>query len=276
MTRRRLFAAPCCVFWEILTHEFFRMSFSAEWLSLREPEDHRARDGALLREAAAAVAGRDAPLIVDLGCGTGSNIRALASHLPPSARLRVVDRDPALLAHARQSLGERNVQVVEADLSADLRPILQDADLVTGAALIDLCSADWLDRLLMAAPPAAAFYFALSYDGRERRVPVVDGDRLVHGAFLRHQQRDKGFGPALGPGAAVHLAASLIARGYSVRTACSDWRLTADEHEALIEMLDQGVADAAEEEGADVALWRQTRRTEVTVGHIDLLGQPPR
>ena len=46
------------------------MGFSADWLALREPADHAARDGDLLA-AAAQVAGA---VIVDLGCGTGSTL----------------------------------------------------------------------------------------------------------------------------------------------------------------------------------------------------------
>lgn len=251
------------------------MSFSAEWLALREPADHAARDTGLLSAAGQVLKGRPSPLIVDLGCGTGSNLRALAPHAPADARIRLVDRDPGLLKHAREAAERHGAETVEADLAGDLVPLLSNADLVTGSALLDLCSAEWLDRLICAAPDNAIHYYALSYDGREHRAPQSPRDRGVHAAFLRHQQRDKGLGPALGPMAAIHLAAALTAKGYTVQTARSDWRLTSDSHGNLIEVLDDGIAHAAAEEGADVAEWRKTSRTDVVIGHVDLLALPP-
>ncbi len=58
------------------------MSFSGEWLALREPFDLRARHRGVLRQAATALAGRHAVTIVDLACGTGATMRALGPHLP--------------------------------------------------------------------------------------------------------------------------------------------------------------------------------------------------
>ena len=48
------------------------MAFSAEWLALREPADRAARDAGLLRRAAAAAG--PAPVIMDLGCGSGATV----------------------------------------------------------------------------------------------------------------------------------------------------------------------------------------------------------
>ena len=78
--------------------------FSAEWLALREPADHRARSPALVAELRSVFAGRDTAAIIDLGCGTGSNLRALAASLPRRQSWRLVDRDPALLGAARERL----------------------------------------------------------------------------------------------------------------------------------------------------------------------------
>src|SRR4051812_49734447 len=78
--------------------------FSAEWLALREPADHHARNRALVAELRSVFAGRDTAAIIDLGCGTGSNLRALAASLPRRQSWRLVDRDPALLGAARERL----------------------------------------------------------------------------------------------------------------------------------------------------------------------------
>src|SRR5580693_3855877 len=72
-------------------------SFS-RWLALREPADILARSAALT-EAIAARLPPGRPLrILDLGSGTGSNVRYLSSRLPVPQQWLVVDRDPDLLA----------------------------------------------------------------------------------------------------------------------------------------------------------------------------------
>ena len=71
--------------------------FSPEWLALREPADTRARDPGLLGALAASLAGRDSVEVVDLGCGTGANIRAIAPELGATQTLdaRRLRRDVA-------------------------------------------------------------------------------------------------------------------------------------------------------------------------------------
>ncbi|MEO9788899.1 MAG: methyltransferase type 11, partial [Aurantimonas coralicida] len=57
--------------------------FDTNWLDLREPADGAARDTGLLQGAVAWLEGAgDAPLAVDLGCGTGSTLRAVSPHAP--------------------------------------------------------------------------------------------------------------------------------------------------------------------------------------------------
>ena len=78
--------------------------FSAQWLSLREPVDHRSRNDVVRDAATGLFDGRGDASIVDLGCGAGSNLRALAPHLPRIQSWRLVDHDPALLTVARAAL----------------------------------------------------------------------------------------------------------------------------------------------------------------------------
>ncbi|MEL7014277.1 MAG: class I SAM-dependent methyltransferase, partial [Pseudomonadota bacterium] len=75
------------------------MGFDPEWLALREPADHAARDATLLGRAVTAAG--PAPVILDLACGTGSTLRAVAPHMQVHAVWRLVDNDLALLEHAR-------------------------------------------------------------------------------------------------------------------------------------------------------------------------------
>jgi hypothetical protein len=251
------------------------MGFSADWLALREPADHAARDARLLR-AAAGVA-RHRAVVVDLGCGTGSTRRAFGDLLA-DARWRMVDGDALLLARAG---GEP--YPLDLNRVADLP--LAGASLVTASALIDLVSAGWIDRLVARlAELRLPFYAALSYDGRMDWTPALAGDGAVTAAFNRHQRSDKGFGPALGPEAAAYAADRLRAAGYAVATAPSDWVLGAGQA-ALQAALLPGIAAAAAETGVDgmaeggAAAWRDARLAAVAgttcrIGHLDLLALP--
>ena len=250
------------------------MSFALDWLALREPADHAARDAGLLAEVGRDLQRRDAPLIVDLGCGAGSNFAALQPAAPADARWRLVDNDPALLSAA--AARAPGAETLSADLAAaPLGPIFGGADLVTAAAFFDLVSADWIARFVSALPPSAGVYAALSYDGRETWRPAHETDAPVLRAFCAHQGGDKGFGPALGPKGAEALGAALSRTGRSVRAAPSPWRLKRPEDGALMDQLADGVAAAAAEAGApDADLWRAAPRAACDIGHIDLYAAP--
>ena len=189
--------------------------FSPDWLALREPADHRARNRELAATLEARFAMRDEIKVIDLGCGTGSNLRATSALLPARQSWTLVDYDPALLAAARSALarwadaveianhglsivkGRRTISVTFrlADLANSLDDALAgDADLVTASALFDLCSAEFIRRFAKAvAKKRAAFYTVLTYNGIQRWTPRHPGDQTVAQAFNRHQLRDKGY-----------------------------------------------------------------------------------
>lgn len=256
------------------------MIFASEWLALREAADARARDGGLMARLAGLLGGR-APAVLDLGAGTGASLRALAPLLGPGVRWTLAELDPVLIGRAAALVGpDPAVALVRADLARDLEVLLaRGPDLVTGSALIDLCSAAWLDRLAAALPPRAALWMALAYDGRELWEPAHAAEPAALAAFHAHQRRDKGFGPALGPDAAAHLAAALRARGREVLLAPSPWRLGPGDG-ALVAALAEGAAAAVAETGAldpaTLALWRAARAgaRRVEIGHLDLLALP--
>ncbi len=252
------------------------MGFSPDWLALREPADRAARDGALL--AAAARAAGPAPVIVDIGCGTGSMLRAMGDLVGDGARWRLVDNDPILLAAAVAAAdGQAEGHLLDlADL--DALP-LDGATLVTASALLDLVSHDWLARLVaLLGERKVPLHAGLSYDGRMFWDPPHVSDAAITEAFNRHQRRDKGLGPALGPDAVDAAAGLFRAHGFVVRTASSPWQLDAADAALHSELL-RGVADAAEEAGADDARgWLVDRlqavsRTRCRIGHVDLLAQ---
>lgn len=250
------------------------MGFSPDWLALRESADHAARDLALLRAAVAAAG--PTPVIVDVGCGTGSTLRALAPLLPEGTQWRLVDNDPILLARAGAEAPERATVHCQDIQNLDQLP-LEGATLITGSALLDIVSRRWLHALADRA--RVPLYFALSYNGEMSWNPGDPRDEGVTAAFNTHQRGDKGFGPALGPDAADTARDVFAASGWEVSLADSPWRLGPSD-EALHSELVAGIAGAASEAGDNDALhWGASRAatagsTLCTIGHKDLLALP--
>ena len=175
------------------------MSFSESWLALRAGFDAAARSRALDDRLSAWSAGRTLatgrPLaVVDLGAGSGNNRRYLAPRLPAAQAWTLVDADGALLATAARN--DPTVAVRQADLAADLEAALPDGtDLVTASALIDLVSAEWLQRLVARVEAlGAALLVVLTYDGRTAWQPADPFDARVLVLVNRHQRADKGNG----------------------------------------------------------------------------------
>jgi hypothetical protein len=264
------------------------VSFSADWLALRERYDARARNRDVLDAVAATFADLTGINVVDLACGTGSTFRAVTAHLPPRQNWRLYDNDLGLLGRAAVQERSESVTVATtpADLARDLEFALDGAlDLVTTSALLDLVSEDWLDRFIVeTAARRLPVYAALTYDGRAVLTPSDPRDDDIIAAVNRHQRRDKGFGPALGPTAATAAIASLTSVGYVVVEGPSDWVFGNDDREIQTEVL-SGWATAARETGdlavGDIAGWLTRRRDLVAagratmqVGHLDVFARP--
>ncbi len=274
--------------------------FSAEWLDRREPADHRSRNRKLEHALARHFDGWRPVTVVDLGCGTGSNLRATAPLLGPEQHWTLVDLEQALLDAAALRLAKWadgsdwkdgrlvlfkgakriSVELKRADIAGDLAGALgPGANLVTASALFDLASPAFIADLAAAvAERKSAFYTVLTYDGDQRWTPEHEADAEMADAFHVHQMRNKGFGPAAGPEAPDALTEAFALRGYAVSEGDSAWRLGAGD-EALIAELARGFAEAVAETGlvdaATVAAWRSVTRTEAVVGHADTLALPP-
>ncbi len=81
----------------------------------------------------------------------------------------LLDDDPELLAEAEPCGAVRTMVQVTGDLDEDGLDAIDDAHLVTGSALLDLVSEQWLRRLVDAcARRACGTCFALTYDGEIR------------------------------------------------------------------------------------------------------------
>jgi hypothetical protein len=264
------------------------MSFSEDWLRLREPYDRRARNAAVLETVAGWAAQRTSVAVVDLACGLGSTLRAVSSRLSPRQSWRLADNDLSLLARAADLANppDLTVTAVPVDLARDLEMALDGpVELVTTSALLDLVSPDWLERLVTeTAARRLPLYAALSYDGLATLDPVDDLDSTVIDGVNRHQRNDKGFGPALGPEAAATAPSRFEAIGYTVTQGASDWVFAPKDTEIQTEVL-TGWAVAARETGAasisDIIAWLARRRDHIAagrssmrVGHVDFFAYP--
>jgi hypothetical protein len=285
--------------------------FSADWLALREPADFSARSSQLAGVIANALEVDAVVQALDLASGTGSNVRYLAERLPPHQDWLLVDDDQELIAHAPGRMSEwaatrayeahvepggvmlrgdrlkcrvqvRRVNV--ADLTA--AAIFNGRQLVTASALLDLVSEPWLRALVVRCREhAAAVLFALNYDGRIHCSPEEAGDQQIRELVNRHQQRDKGFGTALGPDAASTAERLFAAAGYQVQRQPSDWVLSPDARglqEALIDGWARAAAELAPAESASIQDWRTRRlahleggRSRLRVGHQDVAAWRP-
>lgn len=295
--------------------------FSADWLSLREPFDAAARNSVA---AALDVSGRLAGwrnqtpdkllAVIDLGCGHGANLRALAPSLGGAQRWRLVDHDPALLAAIPQTLAlwarsqgfrfesEGNTSQAQAiriagpdfqahivlervDLAQDLTSLeFGEKALVTACALLDLVSAPWLQMLIRKAQSArAALLFSLIVDDRTSWDPVDPQDAMVQKLFSLHQRRDKGFGPAMGSQAVATALQQMASAGYATQQAKTDWQIDGAQSPAMqLAMLEGLAAAALEQEPAakdDVLAWKARRSASINssrlrVGHVDIVATP--
>ncbi len=260
-------------------------SFSAEWLSLREPADHAARSRPLTAEAIEALPLGGPLRILDLAAGTGSNFRYLtAAGLGKTGRAEflLVDHDPTLLATVTTT---SKVATRCLDLAAlGDQSIFDGRVLVTASALLDLVSESWLRALaLRCAESRAGVLFALTYDGRIACTPEDREDRAMVERVNEHQRRGKGFGPALGPDASGCAARCFSENGYRVAHARSDWRLTPETAELQRQLVDgwaRAAAEVAPFESVAIEAWCRRRqqhidagRSYIVVGHQDVWGK---
>ena len=92
-------------------------AFSPDWLALREPADADARSARLTRLVGGALP-HDLVHALDLGTGTGANVRYLADRLPVRQDWLLVDDDPRLIEEAARMCASGVVRRV--DLVAEI------------------------------------------------------------------------------------------------------------------------------------------------------------
>jgi hypothetical protein len=273
-----------------MTEDAIRVS--PNWLALREPADAEARARDLVEPLALALPTSDFKVIHDLGCGTGSMGRWLAPLLAGPQHWVLHDRDADLLdlaaADAPGPAADGAPVTVEA-LCTDLARMqvrdLSGATLLTASALLDMLTADELDRLVgLCLGVGCPILLTLSVIGSVEIAPADPLDHRVAAAFDAHQRRTTERGRLLGPDAADFAAGAFRRLGAEVLVRPSPWRL-GPAHSALAAEWFTGWIGAALEQEPELAAECEpyTRRRlaqasagelTVTVGHADLLVLP--
>ena len=259
--------------------------FSADWLSLREPADTRARDLSLSTQLVQWAHRRSPARFIDLACGTGANLRYLAPRVGGAQEWLLVDSDVALLEKVCAIPG-CEVRTRHVDLATGLRALeFAPGVIVTASALLDLVSERWLTQLVeQCCANRCAALFALSYDGRITLTPSDHDDEWIRGLVNLHQRGDKGFGSALGPSASQRVRELFEEAGYQVFAARSDWSLVPEEQllqQSLLEGWTSAATELATNESNRCRQWLARRFAHlatgglrIEVGHEDVLAVP--
>jgi SAM-dependent methyltransferase len=265
---------------------------SPQWLSLREPADAASRATDLIETLLPIMDGAKPIVVHDLGCGTGSMARWLAPRLPGPQLWVMYDQDPLLLRHAVSALPPRArdgapiaVQARQRDVTNLENDELVGASLITASALLDVLTADELERIVDTCIRArCATLFTLSVVGRVELAPADPLDIEIGAAFNAHQCRVTPRGRLLGPVASRMAAALFEHFGADVAVRPSVWRLDSAETPLLLEWFAGWVGAACEQrpeliEAVEGYVERRMAdaaagRLSVEVRHEDVLAWP--
>ncbi len=253
---------------------------NSDWLSIREAMDFRFRYLPLARKFMETAV--ESHLIVDLGCGTGSNCRYLRSVLDAQVGWLCIDNDDRTLAAAAKQLPGEQVRFEKGDLATDLTRLpFRDGISVTASAFLDITSPEWLHRFAGQCE-RIPLLISMTTSGGPIWYPMEDSDEVIGRSLETHRTSDQGCGPAAGTRATELLTSELRSRGCDVSHETSDWRLD-DQDRQVIEFLIVGIGRRASEvmPHEQVERWMKIRRDQnrkgvlrLTIPHLDLLSLP--
>jgi len=254
----------------------------AGWLALREPADAAARAPELVEPIRRRLAG-GALVIHDLGAGTGSMTRWLAPRLPGPQQWILYDHDADLLERAAATTVNDadgtpvTVRTRQCDITRLTSEDVAGAGLVTMSALMDLLTADDLERVAAACAGAGCpALLTLSVTGEVDLTPPDPLDATIMDAFNAHQRRTVAGHRQLGPDATGAATAAFGRWGAAVRARPSPWRLGADQPDLLVAWLRGWVGAACEQQPEltePVAAYTARRLAEAATGRLEAIVQ---
>lgn len=251
----------------------------ADWLALREPADAAARSTELA-DALLSLLPSGGLVAHDLGSGTGAMGRWLAPRLPAPQRWILHDHDTDLLD--RVELRAAEVETRPGDITRLDPADLADADLVTASALLDMMTAEELQRFVhVCGGLRCPVLVTLSVVGRVELRPAEPIDAVVAEAFNAHQRRHTARGRLLGPDAVHAAVRAFTALGRTVAVRPSPWSLGPEDAELTAEWFVGWLGAAVEQQPTMAALLVPYARRRlaaaaagslsVTVHHQDFL-----
>jgi hypothetical protein len=264
----------------------------ADWLALREPADAAARATDLVEPLRRHVATTARAVIHDLGSGTGSMGRWLARRLPGPQHWIMYDRDAGLLELARAGMAGTaaedgapvTVETRERDMTRLTAGDLAGGALVTASALLDMLTAEEVERVV-AACAGAGFptLLTISVLGPVDLTPPDPLDAEIAAAFNDHQRRTVDGRGLLGPDAVDATVEAFERRGARVLVRSSPWRLGPDRADLVAEWFTGWIAAAREQRpelAGPLAGYARRRLADAAAGrlravvhHADLLAR---
>lgn len=264
---------------------------ASDWLSLRRPADHAARDTTLpaltrlSHHLSAGLAGGGSVSVLDLGAGTGSNLTWLGPRLDVPQAWTLIDRDEDLLRLASFPPPHNVVAIhrltAELDELDSAHPYDGAPTLVTCSAVLDVLTTAQVESLCqLVASMGAAALFSLTVTGDVELSPRMALDESINENFNAHQERDG----LAGPGATSVARRVLHTAGFHVEVVATPWELGPQDAELVERYLTDRVASVVEHEPALAEpgrAWLAARLEQlrdgalgVRVGHEDLVAIP--
>lgn len=255
---------------------------SAAWLALREAADAAARSPELVERARRHLAAQRRAVIHDLGSGTGSMGRWLAPLLPGPQHWVMYDRDADLLEHAAAEMIETaadgapvTVETRRRDITRLTAEDLDGASLITASALLDMLTADEIERIVAAsAGVGCPTLLTVSVTGRVELTPTDPLDAEIAEAFNGHQRRTVGGRALLGPDAVDATVKAFGRHGMSTLVRLSPWRLGPDQADLASEWLRGWIAAACEQRpelAGQVAQYASRRLADAAAGRLGVV-----
>jgi len=236
--------------------------FDPNWLQERYPFDAEARNKELEWQAVHQFAFLNHIQIVDLGCGTGSNVRYYMEQFPQNQTWYCVEEDAGLKEMFWQNISqvareenyelekkgdmlkmtksghEMEIHFIEGNLmQLDGLVDLLRTDLILANAVFDLFSETQFTELIHTiSHHSLSLLFSLNYEGMKFFPPEED-DAFYIEQYNAHMKRPQDFGQGMGPDAS-HLMESVLKRALAdVKAGESIWEIGERDEKMLAYLL---------------------------------------
>jgi hypothetical protein len=189
------------------------------------------------------------------------------------------DRDADLLERAMVDMSDTaadgapvTVETRQRDITRLTADDLDGACLVTASALLDMLTAEEVERVVAACAGAGCpTLLTISVIGRVELTPPDPLDADIAEAFNAHQRRTIGGRSLLGPDAVDATVEAFGRRGASVMVRSSPWRLGADQADLMSEWFSGWLAAACEQRpelARPVAAYARRRQADAAAGRL--------